>query len=365
MTGFSDQGRESTSARIYFDGGFQGVESFAFVNRKWGERLSRYGHVFVHSVDEADVYIHHNYLVDFNIAPPAAPCFKVAVRTSDFGRYPKSWVRQINTHYDQLWVYTRLIHQRAIESGVDPAKIRVIPLGIDPDIFFPDGLCFDLPTRKKFRFLFVGGLVRRKGVDTLLDAYAHAFTPEDDVCLVLKGHSNNRFYQESEFTGRALDMKNDPAAPEVVVLDDHLADDDLASLYRACDVSVFPFRAEGFVIPALESMACGTPTMLPEFGPPLHFSSDLTSYLVPYIHIRAPLKKTYKLKMGWEVDCEEIEICEIRMEALANVMRDAFRASSEDKKAKIDAGLALAHGCFTWTQSALNVHRCLTELMTQ
>jgi hypothetical protein len=158
-------------------------------------------------------------------------------------------------------------------------------------------------------------------------------------------------------------MKNDPRAPEVVVLDDHLSEDDLASLYRACDVSVFPYRAEGFVIPALESMACGTPTMLPAFGAPLHYSSGRTSYMVPCIHFRAPLKKTFTMKMGWKVDCEEIELCEIRMETLAKAMLDAFHASPEAKRAKIDAGLALAHGCFTWTQSALNVHRCLVELM--
>ncbi len=62
-------------------------------------------------------------------------------------------------------------------------------------------------------------------------------------------------------------MAADPAAPAIVYLDGQLPEAELAALYRTCDLAVFPYRAEGFVLPILEAMASATPAIVPRLGP--------------------------------------------------------------------------------------------------
>jgi hypothetical protein len=52
-----------------------------------------------------------------------------------------------------------------------------------------------------------------------------------------------------------------------VLLDEELRTDELAALYRSCDVLVHPYRGEGFAMPVLEAMACGLPVITTEGGP--------------------------------------------------------------------------------------------------
>ncbi len=55
--------------------------------------------------------------------------------------------------------------------------------------------------------------------------------------------------------------------PRVRLIEDELSDDELAALYRACDVLVHPYRGEGFAMPVLEAMACGLPVIVTGGGP--------------------------------------------------------------------------------------------------
>ena len=81
--------------------------------------------------------------------------------------------------------------------GIAPERVAVVPNGIDPEKFSPDRAVepYPLATRKPFKFLFVGGVLPRKGVDVLLAAYRRAFTRDDDVALVLKLLGTRSFYQ--------------------------------------------------------------------------------------------------------------------------------------------------------------------------
>lgn len=61
--------------------------------------------------------------------------------------------------------------------------------------FTQKSLVLHLPTSKSFRFLFVGGTIRRKGFDRVLNAYLSEFTEDDDVCLVIKDMGADSFYR--------------------------------------------------------------------------------------------------------------------------------------------------------------------------
>jgi glycosyltransferase involved in cell wall biosynthesis len=92
--------------------------------------------------------------------------------------------------------------------------------------------------------LWVGGLDpvdERKGVAAL----AAAVKAGDGPSLVLAGRADEQ--------ARAL------AAPERVLLAGRVSDAELAALYSAADALVFPSEDEGFGLPPVEALACGTP----------------------------------------------------------------------------------------------------------
>ncbi len=106
----------------------------------------------------------------------------------------------------------------------------------------------DLPARF---LLFVGTLEPRKNLVLLLEALA---TMPDVPPLVIAG-KRGWLYQPIFDTLDRLALHN-----RVLFLD-FVAEDDLPALYNLADVFVYPSLYEGFGLPVLEALACGTPTV--------------------------------------------------------------------------------------------------------
>ncbi|OGW52261.1 MAG: hypothetical protein A2Y81_00310 [Nitrospirae bacterium RBG_13_43_8] len=96
---------------------------------------------------------------------------------------------------EEIWTPTNFSRDAFVSSGIDPSKVHVVPNGADPEIFSPVGESLRLQTTKRFKFLFVGGTIYRKGVDILLESYSRAFTSKDDVCLIIKDLGVNTLYK--------------------------------------------------------------------------------------------------------------------------------------------------------------------------
>jgi len=340
--------------RVALQGRRDGRSAFGIVNAQWSRALVAAGYSvgdYAPGMAAPDILIHHDFESHFTAFDPPPGVHSVAVRTWDFGPLPAAWVEKINRQYTQYWAHTHWIAGLAREAGVDADRICIVPHGIDPGVFRPDGPRYPLATEKRFRFLFVGGVSVRKGSDLLLEAFRQAFTADDDVCLVLKDHSGDLFYRDNQARDRIAELRADPMAPEIVHLDAFLSELDLAALYRSCDVAVFPYRAEGFCIPILEAMACGTPAIVPEFGACLDFCTAETSYLVKARRIRAPVSRSFRVALGFEEAIAEVDFCELPVSRLVAVLRAARDASAAAHAAKAAAGVARAHGSFTWKKA--------------
>ena len=227
----------------------------------------------------ADVTVRHRWPPDFT--PPAGDGAFVLVQPWEFGRLPRSWVEPILDTVDEVWAYSRSVERAYVASGVPAERVKVVPLGVDPDRFRPGLTPLPLATTVGVKLLFVGGTIPRKGFDVLLAAYRTAFTAADDVCLVVKEFGAGTFYRGQTAAPLVERHRSDPDAPEVEYLTADLGEDELPRLYAACDVLTHPYRGEGFGLPVLEAMACGLPVVVTAGGPTDEFVPPAAGWRVP------------------------------------------------------------------------------------
>jgi glycosyltransferase involved in cell wall biosynthesis len=146
--------------------------------------------------------------------------------------------------------------------GAPAAKIRVIPNGVDPAFRPPAGDRAPAATPAGLHlaspyFLFVGNPLPHKNLPRLLDAFAGL--PEVLGGLVLAGiPERTRAAVARDCAQRGLETRVTIMAPLPV--------EQLAALYQGAQALVCPSLWEGFGLPALEAMACGTPVIAADRG---------------------------------------------------------------------------------------------------
>jgi glycosyltransferase involved in cell wall biosynthesis len=225
-----------------------------------------------------DVHVRHQWPP--NWTPPAEGHF-VVIQPWEYGSLPVEWVQQVNELADEVWAPSSFVRDLYIQSGVDRNRVHVIPNGVDTTLFAPTTSPLPIRSLKKFRFLFVGGTIARKGIDLLLQAYLQSFSADDDVTLVVKDMGAGNIYQGQGLGDRIRQIQQDPRTPEIVYLDQDLSARDIAALYTACHCLVHPYRGEGFALPVLEAMSCGLPVIVTDGGATDDFVDDSVGYRIP------------------------------------------------------------------------------------
>lgn len=283
-----------------------------------------------------DLTIRHRWPPDFR--RPAAG--KLAcILPWEYRAAPDAWVREIENGVDELWVPSQFVADAFAVGGVSRERIRVIPNGVATEIFHPQASAWRPPGCGSCVFLFVGGTIRRKGVDLLLEAYADAFSPGDDVTLLIKDTGSASFYAHNNLLRQIQRFSRNPKVAPTGVLTDEMDDVRLASLYRGCDALVLPYRGEGFGMPLAEAMACGKPVVTTAAGPALEFCTEDTAYFVKAceVPVNDPPPPLGTLTREWT--WFEPDLCE-----LAEAMRDVYEHREEAARR---GRLAAAHAAQT------------------
>jgi glycosyltransferase involved in cell wall biosynthesis len=265
----------------------------------------------------------------------------------EYGTLPRAWVDGLRAHpRDEVWTPTEYCRAMFLEAGIAPERVAVVPNGIDPERFSPDRAVepYPLPTRASFTFLYVGGILPRKGVDVLMAAYRRAFSRDDDVALVLKLFGTRSFYQLDDGGASLRAFAADPGAPELVVIDEELTDDDVVRLYRTCGALAFPYRGEGFGLPMLEALACRLPVIATAGGAADAFLDDDVAYRIPAQ--RVPLSGMVRGEAlagaGWWLEPD--------VDALAATLRHVA-ANRDEARAKAARGAERARRDWTWDRA--------------
>ena len=147
--------------------------------------------------------------------------------------------------------------------GVDAEKVTVIYPGIS-DAYQPVGAAKAAAVVARYGLvpgylLYLGSIETRKNVGGLLQAYARLRQMGEQRPLVVAGTKRGRA-APVEQTVQQLRLQ-----PHVRFTG-YVADEDLPALYSGAELFVFPSLYEGFGLPPLEAMACGTPVVCSNAG---------------------------------------------------------------------------------------------------
>ena len=245
----------------------------------------------------------------------------------DYHAMPKVWLPYLNKHVDELWVPSEFNKRSYVANGLDADKIQVIAHGIFVEKFKRSA--GDTPlrlsglkkrARANFKFLNVGGLKHRKGVDKLVEAYAAAFTSADNVTLII--HS---IYGDFTKVYRRIEhLQANKSAPDILVLKESLKEPDMVRLYHLADAYVSPYRSEGFGLTILEAMAAGAAPIISNYGPALEFCSPECGYLVDAVETECRVDVCGNMMvLGYKTAVQALW-SEPSVESLTEKLRDAY-----------------------------------------
>jgi glycosyltransferase involved in cell wall biosynthesis len=148
--------------------------------------------------------------------------------------------------------------------GVSEDIIDTTLLAVDESFFPLEDLSRKIELKQKFGFpldkkifLYLGGIDPRKNIPFLLRAFAKVQKKSNHAILVLAGGS---MLKDSEFPKLKDDIRKLGLEDSVRIFG-MVPQHDITPLYQSADVMVFPSLYEGFGLPVLEALSCGTPVL--------------------------------------------------------------------------------------------------------
>ena len=145
-----------------------------------------------------------------------------------------------------------------------PETIRVIPCGVNLDLFRPIGRetarCY-LGLKEESIILFVGRIIPLKGIDNLLKAMSYLQRKEGIKLIVIGGDEHSQTEVE-----RLKNLSRSLKIQESVIFLGLVKQEILPFFYSAANLCVVPSYYESFGLVVLESLACGTPVVATQVG---------------------------------------------------------------------------------------------------
>jgi glycosyltransferase involved in cell wall biosynthesis len=134
------------------------------------------------------------------------------------------------------------------DHGIDPAKLAIVPVGVDEESFRPLPAIKPIPGRL---VTTASADVTMKGLKYLLEAVAKLRTERDDIHLVVIGKRKPGGASDEAITRLGLEghVEFITGVPEERIIE----------LYAESELAVVPSLYEGFSLPAIEAMSCGIP----------------------------------------------------------------------------------------------------------
>jgi len=148
-------------------------------------------------------------------------------------------------------------------QGFPMSKVHVVWNGVDPEKFSPTKISREVVEKVRAKhavrngplILFIGRLVRVKGVDKLVEAMPYVLRDYPGARLLVIGQGD--LYDYLVQLASKLNVMG-----HITLINKFLSDEEKVAYYAACDVAVFPSLYEPFGIVALEAMSMERPVVV-------------------------------------------------------------------------------------------------------
>ncbi len=210
----------------------------------------------------SDIVDHHYFYEKY-------PNPKIAYTVWESTLVPLGFFEQAKK-FDQFWAASTWQKECMIAQGYKANKIQVVPAGVESKIFFPEDVSFDeYYSDGRFKFIIFGRWSHRKATQEIIETFLKTFKKDEPVDFIIS--VDNPFpddqYKSTYERLKAFSLED----PRIKVV--HFPSrEDYIKFLRKGHVFVSCSRGEGWNLPLIEAMACGTPSIYSNCSAQLEFA---------------------------------------------------------------------------------------------
>ena len=196
---------------------------------------------------------------------------KIAYNVWESTLQPEDYFNKLKD-FDEMWVPSKWQRDCTISQGYDPAKIKVVPEGVDVHTFYPDSTVTHPLTddkKSKFTFFLAGRWDYRKSIKEIIETFLKTFDKDKDVELIV---SVDNPFSNDGLGSTEERLKHYGLEDNRIKILHFPPREEYIRLLKSCNVFVSCARAEGWNLPLIESMACGTPSIYSDCSGQLEFA---------------------------------------------------------------------------------------------
>ena len=241
---------------------------------------------------------------------------------------------------DKIFVCSEWAKEIITSQLCDYKNVHVAPLGVDRNIFSTTSH----EAWPETRFVNIGKWEYRKGHDILSDAFNKAFEPEDNVSLYMMNHNP---FLNSEQEREWLDLySKSKLADKIEFIPRVQTHKQVAEVMSQVDCGVFPSRAEGWNLEAIELLSMGKELIITDFSAHTEFCTAENSKLISVDSTEDAFDGIWFHGQG-----EWAELGDAQVDQLVEHMRAVHKSKQQNGKIHNSSGIETADK-FSWANTA-------------
>lgn len=218
--------------------------------RIYDDREKEFSHDFNIVLSETNHHLFYNTYV--------GP--KIAYNVWESTLQPEVFFNQL-LKFDEIWVPSEWQRQCTIEQGADPNKVVVVPEGVDVHTFFPEQVdLLDEYKDGRFKFIHFGRWDYRKSTKEIIETFLKTFDKSEPVDLIVS--IDNMWGKEMDgFSTTEERLESYGLTDPRIKIVHFPSREEYIKFMKTGHVFVSCARSEGWNLPLIEAMACGTPSI--------------------------------------------------------------------------------------------------------